>query len=176
MACSPTWPIEDSVEVSRIWRELLEIGALEDIDVQREWRDRVHREDLVRVLTAVDGCVASDRERDRVEYRLRSRDGTRWKWIQADISIRDRDLTGRVTRLIGAMTDITERKTLEEDLRASTAQIQSSFDSAPIGKAIVARPPDLSKVRAGTCCRKYVHLLLSCRRYYLVFRSDSIKA
>lgn len=129
--------VADTVIVSDIWRELLELDGSDAIDVQQEWRMRVHSDDLEAALEPVRVCLEDISNRASCEYRLRSRDGSHWRWMQTNVAIAKRDKTGRGVRLIGTMTDITERKTLENDLRRSVEQFRSAFENAPIGKAIV---------------------------------------
>ncbi len=130
-------PVADTVIVSDIWRELLELDDSDGIDVQQAWRARVHPDDLHAALEPVRICQEDISERATCEYRFRSKAGSQWRWMRADVAIAKRDAVGRITRLIGAMTDITERKTTENALYRSVEQFKSAFDNATVGKAIV---------------------------------------
>ena len=129
--------ITNTVIVSDLWRELLEITGSDIVDVQEEWRSRVHPDDLDAALEPMKVCLEDISERASSEYRLRSRDGSRWSWMQTDVAIAKRDKTGRVIRLIGAMTDIGQRKDTENALRQSVERFKSSFKNAIVGSAIV---------------------------------------
>ena len=131
-------PLTDTVIVSDIWRKLLELEDDDTRDVQETWRARVHPDDLETALEPVRLCLEDLEERPICEYRLRSADGSHWRWMQTNVAVARRDKGGRPIRLIGAMTEITERKTTEEALRRSVEQFRSTFDNAPIGKAIVS--------------------------------------
>lgn len=131
-------PIADTVIVSDIWRKLLELEDDDIRDVQETWRARVHPDDLETALKPVRLCLEDLEERPICEYRLRAADGSRWRWMQTNVAVAKRDEEGRPIRLIGAMTEITERKSTEEALRRSVEQFRSAFDNAPIGKAIVS--------------------------------------
>jgi PAS domain S-box-containing protein len=126
-----------TVAVSDIWRRMLEIGPDERIDVQLEWRSRVHPDDMAAAVEPIELCSADRVERASCEYRLRSRDASHWRWMRTDIAVAQRDLAGKPNLLVGAQTDITERKKTEEALRVSVERFRSAFDNAPIGKAIV---------------------------------------
>ncbi|WP_299794418.1 PAS domain S-box protein [uncultured Marivita sp.] len=141
-------PVADTVIVSDVWRELLE---LEDEDVQKAWRDRVHPDDLETALEPVRICLEDIAERASCEYRIQSKDRSRWRWMRADISIAKRDAEGRVTRLIGAMTDITERKTTENALRKSVERFKSAFESAAVGMAVVGLDGKFLRANPALC-------------------------
>lgn len=144
-------PATDSVTVSDIWRELLELGPDEDGDVQLEWRGRVHPDDLATALEPIRLCMENAAERANCEYRLRSRDNRRWRWMRTDVSVGARDDQGNVTRLAGAMTEITEQKAVENALRHSVEQFKSAFEHAPIGKAIVDLDGRFLRANAALC-------------------------
>jgi PAS domain S-box-containing protein len=144
-------PASQSVSISDIWRKMLEISSDEELDEQLEWRRRVHPDDLERALKPVELCVAGLAERAHCEYRLRSRDGSRWRWLRTDIAVARRDSAGLATLLVGAQTDITERKTMEEALRISVEQFRSAFENGPIGKAIVALDGSWLRVNSALC-------------------------
>lgn len=144
-------PGTDSVTVSEIWRELVEIPADDPVDVQVEWRRRVHPDDLATALEPVRACLEDEVERASCEYRLRTRDRRRWRWMRTDISVLERDAQGKVTRLIGAMSNISEQKAVENALRHSVEQFRSAFEHATIGKAIVTRHGSFLRVNQSLC-------------------------
>lgn len=141
----------NAVIVSDIWRELLELDASDTTDVQEEWRARVHPGDLDRALEPIRICLEGRSERASCEYRLRSKDGSHWRWMRTDVAISRRDKAGRVIHLIGAMTDITDRKTTEDALRRSVEQFKSAFDNATVGKAIVGLDGRFLRVNPALC-------------------------
>lgn len=130
-------PIAQTVIVSDIWRQMLELGPDEQINVREEWQSRVHPDDLARALEPVRICSDDEAERASCEYRLHSRDRSRWLWMRTDVAVAKRDKSGKPVLLVGAQTDITARKETEEALRVSVAQFRSAFHNAPIGKSIV---------------------------------------
>lgn len=144
-------PDANTVIVSEIWRELLELDPSDTTDVQEEWRGRVHPEDLDRALEPIRICLEDNSERASCEYRLRSKNGSHWRWMRTDVAVSRRDKAGRVIRLIGAMTDITDRKTTENALRRSVEQFKSAFDNATVGKAIVGLDGRFLRVNPALC-------------------------
>jgi PAS domain S-box-containing protein len=88
-----------------------------DVDLS-VWYNQVHPDDVGRIVEGLDRAFASDEVLFFGEYRFRRGDGT-----YADVFDRCsivRDSTGRAIRVVGAMTDITERKRAE---RAYNTQI-----------------------------------------------------
>lgn len=140
-----------SVSVSSIWRKMLELEPDETLDLQAEWRSRVHLDDLAEALRPVDLCAAGLAERASCEYRLHARDRTHWRWMRTDIAVARRDRDGKATLLVGAQTDVTDRKAMEEALRISAEQFRSAFENAPIGKAVVALDGSWLRVNPALC-------------------------
>ena len=78
------------------------------------WERAIDPEDLERVLDEEGRCAMEDRPLD-IEYRMRTRDG-RTIWVRDRASIGARDDDG-VMVVEGLITDITEQKAAEEQLR-----------------------------------------------------------
>ncbi|MBB5723242.1 PAS domain S-box-containing protein [Loktanella ponticola] len=144
-------PVTETVIVSDIWRELMGLSPSDDVDVQEEWRSRVHPDDLAMALEPIRLCSENLGERASSEHRVRSKDGTCWRWTRTDAAVANRDCEGRVISVIGATTDITERKTTENELRISVAQFKSAFDNATVGMATVGMDGAFRSVNLALC-------------------------
>lgn len=81
---------------------------------RQSWLARIHPADLPQVRSAIDEALAS-RTTTLAEYRLRRNDGSFAVLLDRGLVVRDR--FGAPARVVGAMTDLTERKRLEEQLR-----------------------------------------------------------
>jgi PAS domain S-box-containing protein len=79
------------------------------------WEERVHPDDLERVVQTAEQAIRSGASRWANEYRFRRKDGT-WAWVASHCAT-ERDGKGRALRAIGAMIDITERASAEKALR-----------------------------------------------------------
>lgn len=143
--------VTDTVIISDIGRELLEIDASETKDIDSKWRARVHPDDLEATLTATRLCLEGRNERASYEYRLRHADGSHWRWIRSDISVAERDRAGKVIRLIGAITDISKRKAIENAFRVSADQFRSAFENSTIGMAIIGLDGAWLRVNPALC-------------------------
>ncbi|MFN4088765.1 MAG: PAS domain-containing sensor histidine kinase [Alphaproteobacteria bacterium] len=103
-------------------RGILGVGPDEDIQRWGWWVDQIHPDDL-------DGYRAALRRHRHGagglfawEYRVRHRDGT-WRWL-LDRAVSRRDSAGRVVRFVGSVSDITDRKNMEIELKAAHAAVE----------------------------------------------------
>lgn len=92
--------------------ELSPTGSLE-----ANWRQHVHPDDLAQVDSAVQRVMSGQDSVLRLEYRFQRADGS-WAVVE-DHALATFDSTGKVHRVLGSMTDISEKKLLEERLRQS---------------------------------------------------------
>jgi PAS domain S-box-containing protein len=109
------WDIPASqVTVSNAIQRLF--GYSEDPVVPLDWwREHIHPDDLSRVLESIDRTLAGRETRWGSDYRLRRADGS-----YADVSSRGfvvRASTGAPVRMVGSLTDVSERAQLESQLR-----------------------------------------------------------
>ncbi len=93
------------------------------------WAEGVHPEDLHRCLDTYTQSF-DRREKFRMEYRLRYRDGE-YRWI-LDVGVPRFDEDGSFAGYVGIGVDVTERRQAE-DARVRIAAIVESSDDAIIG-------------------------------------------
>jgi len=93
------------------------------------WREHVHPEDLAWIenqsLDQLEPGVPHS-----IEYRMRKKDGTYMTWWDRIIVIRDEE-TGKPLKFIGAATDITERKQVEETVQELDERYRSLVELMP---------------------------------------------
>jgi PAS domain S-box-containing protein len=95
----------------------------EEIGVdETEWSSRIHPEDSSRVMATVQSYLNKEIPTFDCEYRTRGKDGT-YYWVR-DRGIALWDEQGRVVRMVGSETDITERKRAEEALHRSHDELE----------------------------------------------------
>ncbi|NJM94812.1 MAG: PAS domain S-box protein, partial [Cytophagales bacterium] len=95
--------------------------APEEVPLSQEWYyQQIHPED-VPLLTA-EGQKPLDQRAKYIDYRLRHKDGT-YRWVRAS-SLYEFSQEGQLLRHIGAMTDITVTKDLEDALKTSEIQFR----------------------------------------------------
>ncbi len=79
------------------------------------------------ILADMAAIESGERDAHAWEYRIRRPDGTA-RWIQSRGRVVGRDRRGRPVRISGALTDITERKEAEDELRRLVAELRSSLE------------------------------------------------
>jgi len=99
------------------WKSILGYEGDEISDNIREWESRIHPDDYRRVMEAGKAYDEGRIPEYVQEYRLRHKDGN-YRWVLSR-GICVRDSNEKPYRLVGAITDITERKKLEQQLLQS---------------------------------------------------------
>jgi PAS domain S-box-containing protein len=99
------------------------------------WAERVHEGDYNHYITAIQAHFKGDTNAIECEYRVRGKGGV-YRWIQdRGIGVRDKD--GRVTRLVGAVRDITDIKEARAELDRTEARLLSSLATISDGILLV---------------------------------------
>jgi diguanylate cyclase (GGDEF)-like protein/PAS domain S-box-containing protein len=118
---------------SRHWRVMRGMNPDGDAEDGHEvWTDRVHPEDLPKILDLIRRQHSGELTQVRMEYRERHRSGS-YIWISSLGSPIEWFPDGRPKRIIGTDTDITERKTAEEQLRRLSRRLSLALDVSRIG-------------------------------------------
>ncbi len=105
------------VYFSSRWKSILGYEYFEIQNDLSEWKSRVHPEDCQRVFDAERAYEEGLESSFEIEYRLQHKDGD-YRWVLTRGACL-RDSQGRAHRIAGSMTDITERKKLEQQLLQS---------------------------------------------------------
>jgi PAS domain S-box-containing protein len=104
----------DAIHVSPRWARMLGYEPGEIVTVERA-RQVVHPDDRSR-LDALYGELFSERAPMlEIEMRVRPKSG-QWRWVLNRAKVVKRDQAGRPLRVVGAYTDITERRALQTQL------------------------------------------------------------
>lgn len=95
----------------------------DEIEVTHEaWLERMHPDDRPEAARRLSDYLAGRADGYAAEFRLRARDGT-WKWILSVGRIVEWH-QGRPIRFLGTHTDITARKTAEQEVSASRERLR----------------------------------------------------
>jgi diguanylate cyclase (GGDEF)-like protein/PAS domain S-box-containing protein len=121
---------DNSMYFSPRWRSMLGYGELDKVP---EWRLLVHPDDMARVQAQIRDHLEGKTELFESVHRMRHASGD-WRWIQSRVKGRV-DEQGRLKRLVGVETDITERKLYEEALFREKESAQITLQS--IGDGVV---------------------------------------
>ncbi|OIQ98881.1 putative diguanylate cyclase YegE [mine drainage metagenome] len=113
-----------------------EPGAFDE--TPREWIDRIHPDDVARIVGRYPDFLASAEDSFEIEYRLRDRGGA-WRWIMARGRVVEKGPAGEKARILGTNSDITARKQSELALRQSERRLALVIE----GSALAAWDWDL---------------------------------
>ena len=94
----------------------------------REWRSRVHPDDLRRVEVFRDQVFANRQKESNIEYRIVRCDGE-MRWVERRSSV-SYDGDGRPARVVGVSIDVTERKRAEDRQRILVAELDHRVKNA----------------------------------------------
>ena len=110
------WDIDaGTVYYSPRWKEVLGYPGPAIGDRPEEWLDRVHADDRAGLLSDLSDMRAGRRQSMMSEHRVRAHDGDyRWALCRC---LAVPGLGAPATRIVGSLTDVTERHMLEERLR-----------------------------------------------------------
>ena len=103
------WNItKNEVYWSPRWKTLLGYNDAQVGGSPEEWLSRVHHDDIQRVRESLNAYLSSGDGHYESEHRLLHRDGT-YRWMRCR-GAAVADGSGRITRLAGSLTDITDAK------------------------------------------------------------------
>ncbi|HNQ90067.1 MAG TPA: PAS domain S-box protein [Verrucomicrobiota bacterium] len=113
--------LTDEVFFSPRCGEILGYPAGELARTMTEWVRRIHEGDRSRVAGEVERHMEGATALLVTEYRIRSRDGA-YKWVLDRGKVIVRSPEGKAQRLIGTISDVTDRKRREQQLQDALAQ------------------------------------------------------
>lgn len=109
------WDIKERVDWFGKIDELLGYAPGEFPRTLGGWADSVHPDDRDQVMAAVKDHLEKNEPYD-VEYRITKKDGTYHYWWARGTAVRDAE--GNPYRWVGAISDITDRKCAEEEIKS----------------------------------------------------------
>ncbi|MFA7061044.1 MAG: PAS domain S-box protein [Pedobacter sp.] len=117
--------------VNERWSDIT--GISQDNALRDGWPSNLHPDDRQCVFNAWNNAVIN-KSTFNLEYRFKQENGeSHWVYGQAVPLI---DLSGEITGYVGTITDISERKQAEEELREKESRFRSIFDNSPIAIGI----------------------------------------
>ncbi len=109
------WDLKtNKILYSERWKEMLGFIDDEISDTPDEWLSRIHPEDHDRVRASIDAYLEGTTSNFEIEYRIRHFSDN-YLWMMAK-GLAIRTSSGRATRFAGSQTDVSERKSNEEQM------------------------------------------------------------
>lgn len=110
------WDLDrDRIYLSPRWRAILGAPEHHEEEPSSAWFDLVHDDDLQPLRAAIDAHLAGRTEHLEIELQMHHGDGS-WRWALVR-GLASRGSHGRAIRLVGSLSDITERRSAERRLR-----------------------------------------------------------
>lgn len=130
------------------WNErcytLLEFEPGNVVPGNRVWAERIHPEDIDRVLAAFDRAIEGKDATWMDEYRLLLPSGKELTVVDRGLVRRDED--GRATRVLGTISDITERYKAEEQIRETEAKYRNLVERIPAATYLEHEDPEADRL------------------------------
>lgn len=101
-----------------------------DSEVRRSWRDLVHPDDIAPVQAALTAHLGGKSPAFEAEYRMRHAQG-HWIWVSTRGKVVQFSKDGTALRMVGTLSDISQRKQTEHDLHATRAELQATLNALP---------------------------------------------
>ena len=106
---------------------VMEIFGFDGRLTSHDWYSRVHPDDAEAYRDALRECFRGITVKVACQYRIKARDG-HYRWVE-DRGLPIRDPTGRATRLVGCVSDVTKRRSMEEALRDSEQRYSTAMEA-----------------------------------------------
>lgn len=102
--------------VSSSWRQIIGYDAANfPGETLEAWEAIIHPDDREKVAEDIRSCASAGPGWFSHEYRIQCSDG-HWKWVLSRGAVVERDHTGQATRIIGTLSDISQKKMLEHQI------------------------------------------------------------
>ena len=127
------WDIENNVKTfSKQWKAILGYGEFDSLPTGIEWENRFHPDDTTYVEQTMQDYLRGLDPTYKLECRMKCKNG-HYRWVLSRGMVLEHNEDGLPLRMIGTISDITERKQAEQQLRESEQRVRLSQFYGGIG-------------------------------------------
>lgn len=138
---------------SAYWYELFGIEPHQQVSGTSQWEGRIHPEDMQRVFRAITRHLQGHSQQYDEEYRCIRNDG-QVIWVQERGRVVEYDGQHQPIRMIGTISDISERKQAEQQQQDNNAQLlRVIVDAVPEVLLLLDRHGNVLEANATACLR-----------------------
>ena len=125
-----------AVYFSPVWARLLGFSYAEVPQSIDFFWSRVHPDDVARIQDVLARHLAGELPVKELEIRMQMKTGE-YRWFLDQGKVVERTGDGRPLRMLGTISDITDRRRAVEALHESESRFRALFDESPVGVALV---------------------------------------
>ncbi len=122
--------VNDELFISSPWLRMLGYDDTEFPNIRGLWESLLHSDDKEKAVKAFQDCVKGKTEYYDIQFRLKHKDGD-YRWIHSRGTVL-KDVKGKVRRISGSHTDITNTKFTKEALGQSELKYRNLFQNSLI--------------------------------------------
>ncbi len=119
------------------------------------YKSLIHPDDLQAVMRTMQDHMEGRTEQSIVEYRMITKSGV-CKYILGRGKVIERDRNGRPVRMIGTISDITESKRAEEQVRLAKEEWEQTFDAMPDIVAVIDNRHVIRRANAALAAKLHI--------------------
>ncbi len=142
--------VTNKIKVTKRFEEILGFNAGELGSEGDSWKNRLHPDDQVHTFKILQDYLDSKSPNYFNEYRMLCKDGN-YKWILSRGMAVERDANGKPLKLIGTISDISERKYYEKTLHNENAKVNALLRNASDGIHILNLQGDVIEASDSFC-------------------------
>lgn len=110
-------------------QQLYGLTLADPVPLEKEWQERIHPDDRERLILKQAEALASDTNIFITEYRFRTEENGYRNIYDRCYIVRNK--SGKATRILGSMMDITDLKNAEVRLKRREVQLAASIENTP---------------------------------------------
>jgi len=120
------WDIKNDVKTfSKQWKAILGYGEFDSLPTGIEWENRFHPDDTLHAEKTMQAYLCGIEPTYKLECRMKCKDGS-YRWVLSRGMVVKHSEDDIPLRMIGTISDITERKQAEQRLRESEQRVRLS--------------------------------------------------